>query len=115
MLTVMAIAMSLTVAQAKVEIIRGKPGTGVVRENAPQTVAPSQQQSCSACEAQQRQLDARAAELQAREKALEEKQAQAAADEEKKADEQRRLQEQIEKIGANNRRAWRNAANALSP
>ncbi len=112
MLTLTAFVLSLSLSQAKIQVIKGKRGT--VRAANVENVPEAQPQRCDACAVRTQELDAREADLNAREKAMSDKEVSAAETEKQKAEEAQRLREQLEKMGAANRRAWQNVTNALT-
>ncbi|HEY1086869.1 MAG TPA: hypothetical protein VGE37_04210, partial [Archangium sp.] len=107
--------------QQKIQIIKGKKGTGTVKNNtssefAPQPVAPNQADTQRAQELNARaaELDAKDKSLAEREQALDEKQQANAEAERKKAEQLKAQQKRIEKIGVENPKLWQQSSDALA-
>jgi hypothetical protein len=111
---------STALAQQKIQIIKGKPGTGTVKNNtnsevSPQPVAPAPNtQRQQELDRQAAELDAKGQALDQREQALEQKQAEAAEAEKKKQEQLKAQQKTIEKLGAGNQKLWQQSADALA-
>lgn len=131
MFTVAALVLALTpapvvassaTAQSKIQIIKGNnkkgaavlapssegpgPAAGDSAGSAQAAKSAELQKQAADLDAKQKALEAREQELQAKEKANEDAEA-------KKAERQRQLQRQIERMGQQNQKAWQNANNAL--
>lgn len=113
-------AVDATLAQAKVQIIKGKRGTVKAANAGGETTSQTvQQQDTSGARAKQldqkeAQVAAKEAQLAEQEQAFDEKQAAASEQEKKKADQQKKQREQIERMGRANERAWSDAVNELA-
>ncbi len=113
---------SSVLAQKKIEIIKGKKGTGTAKavKNANVELAPATVVDNSKGQDLDRksaELDAKSKGLDQREQALNEKQAamdEKQAADEKKAEKLKQQQKQIEKISNGNDELWRQSVDALA-
>ncbi len=115
---------SASLAQGKVQIIKGKKGTVKAAnsgsaEAAPMQASPNSNPGAKAAKAQE--LDQKSAELEAknkelseRERAIDEKQSAAAEADKKKAEQQKAQQKHIEKIGEQNQQLLQQATDSLA-
>lgn len=112
-------AVDVSLAQAKVQIIKGKRGTVKAANAGEGQQVVVQQNEAGAVrarelDAKEAQLNSRSEELAQREQELQEKQAEQQEQDRQKAEQQKKLRQQIEKIGKANERAFQNAAGALA-
>ncbi len=109
---------SASLGQGKVQIIKGKRGTGTVKAGSTETVAPTTADSGAAraadLERKSAELDAKNKDLAQREQALQEKEAAAGENEKKKSDQQKAQLKHIEKIGEQNQRMIQGASDSLA-
>ena len=109
-------AAELSLAQNKIQIIKGKRGT-VKAANSEGKVIEVNNGGDSArareLDAKEAQLNAKESDINQREEQFAEKQAAQKDEEKAKAEQQKKQREQIEKMGEANQRAWQNAAGAL--
>lgn len=113
---------STALAQQKIEIIKGKKGSGTTKavKNANVELAPATVVDNSKAQDVDRksaELDAKSKNLDQREKELNEKQAamdEKQAADEKKAEKLKQQQKQIEKISNGNDELWRQSVDALA-
>lgn len=112
---------SASLAQGKVQIIKGKKGTVKAAnpgaENTPVQVSPASGADTAkarALEQKSTELDAKSTELSRREQALTEKETAAAEAEKKKADQQKAQQKHIEKISEQNQQLLQQASDSLA-
>lgn len=106
-------------AQQKVQIIKGKKGTGTVKsspEAAPASAADANESAAreQALGRKAAELDARSRDLAEREQALAEKQAAHEEQEKKQAEQKAKQLRTIEKLADENRRALQHATDALA-
>ena len=109
---------STSLAQGKVQIIKGKRGTVKAAasgsaENTPQQVSPNSAKA-QALDAKTAELDAKDKDLSQREQALQEKESTAAAAEKKKAEQQKAQQKHLEKISEQNQQLLQQASDSLA-
>ena len=108
---------SASLGQGKVQIIKGKRGTGTVKA-ADATMAPGKADAQAAKSAdldrKSAELDAKNKDLAQREQALSEKESAASQSEQKKADQQKAQQKHIEKIGEQNQQMMQQATDSLA-
>ena len=116
-----SIVTTSSLTQAKVQIIKGKKGTGkaAATETSAQVVSPTDSQAQQ--NAKSKDLDRKSAELDAknkdlaqREQAVQEKETSAAETDKKKAEQLKAQQKQIEKIGEGNDKVWQQATDSLA-
>jgi Skp family chaperone for outer membrane proteins len=114
---------SATLAQGKVQIIKGKKGTvkaaNASSEASPVPVVDAQGNNVNAAKSAEldrksAELDAKNKDLSEREQALNEKQAAAAESDKKKAEQQKAQQKHIEKIGEQNNQMLQQASDSLA-
>lgn len=121
-LTPHAAVNSASLAQGKVQIIKGKKGTVKAAsagsaENTPQQVSPNSNAEAAKAQAldqKSAELDAKNRDLAQREQALQAKETAAADAEKKKAEQQKAQQKHLEKIGEQNQQMLQQATDSLA-
>ena len=108
---------SAVLGQEKVQIMKGKKGTGTVKaSDATSTPAAADSSAAKAADLDRKsaELDAKNKDLAQREQALQEKEAAASETEKKKADDQKAKLKHIEKIGEQNQQMMQQASDSLA-
>lgn len=113
---------STSLAQSKVQIIKGKKGTVKAANPAPATetsatvapVAPADTGKAQALDRKSAELDAKSRDLAQREQAINEKESAAAESDKKKSEQLKKQQKHIEKVGEQNQEMLQQASDSLA-